>query len=102
MVWLLSKQYSAAPAENVTYRWDSTTNGKNGKGRRLAGLVVNFMPTTPGDFAAADRKDSEQNALISRGRSGEVHTLFGRERPLCVFGRWVKPFELLGIFWWAL
>jgi hypothetical protein len=48
-------------------------------------LVVNFMPTTPGDFAAADRTDSEENARISHGWSGEVHTLFGRERSQCVF-----------------
>ena len=52
---------------------------------RLAGLVVNLVPTTAGDFVAADRTDSEQNARISHGWSGEVHTLFGHERSQCVF-----------------
>ncbi|HYB83300.1 MAG TPA: RHS repeat-associated core domain-containing protein [Mycobacterium sp.] len=30
---LLSKQYPAAPGENVTYTWDATANGNNGAGR---------------------------------------------------------------------
>ena len=58
---------------------------RNGSEGRLAGLVVNFVPTTGGDFAPADRTGSEQNARISHGWSGEVHTLFGRERSQCVF-----------------
>jgi YD repeat-containing protein len=30
---LLTKQYPAAPGENITYTWDSTASGNNGAGR---------------------------------------------------------------------